>query len=151
VRLSHVFLSRDRRSTALDADAEALLARLRSEGIAAERASELADPFLFPSALPPRSERELAKTFGPEFAARAVALRAGEWAGPIPSAYGSHLVWVHDRTPPALAELDAVRNEIREALLVERGRRALREYLEELRLLTPVRVDRPGAPGSGAG
>jgi parvulin-like peptidyl-prolyl isomerase len=150
VRLSHVFLSRDRRGAGLDADARSLLARFRSDGVAAERAGELGDPFLFPSALPPRSEHELAKTFGSEFAARAVVLPAGEWAGPIPSAYGSHLVWVHERTPAAPVELDAVRNEIREALLVERGQRALAEYKEMLRERTPVRVERSGAPGSGA-
>ena len=85
VRLSHVFLSRDRRGVSLDADAEALLARLVRDGVRVERSGDLGDPFLFPRDLPPRSERELAKLFGPEFAARAATLPAGQWTGPIPS------------------------------------------------------------------
>jgi hypothetical protein len=151
VRLSHVFLSRDRRGASLDADAEALWARLVHDGAAALRAGELGDPFLFPQDLPPRSERELAKIFGPEFAARAATLPAGRWSGPIPSAYGRHLVWVHERAPAALSRLDAVRGEVRESLLAERGERALREFVRELRERHPVRVERTGEFGSGAG
>jgi hypothetical protein len=150
VRLSHVFLSRDRRSVSLDADAEALMVRLTGEGIGIDRARELGDPFLFPRDLPPRSERELAKIFGPEFAARALALPTGRWTGPIPSAYGQHAVWVHERTPEELATLDDVRGEAREELLAERGGRALREYVQVLRERHPVRVERSSGPGSAA-
>jgi hypothetical protein len=56
-------------------------------------------------------------------------------------------VWVHDRAPAALASLDAVRSEIREALFAERGERALREYVRELRERHPVRVERSGTLG----
>jgi hypothetical protein len=151
VRLSHVFLSRDRRGARLEADAEALLARLVRDGVGVERAGDLGDPFLFPRDLPPRSERELAKLFGPEFAARAAALPVGQWTGPIPSAYGLHLVWVRDRAPAELSRLDAVRSEVREALLAERGERALREFVRGLRDRHPVRVERVDDSGSGRG
>jgi hypothetical protein len=151
VRLSHVFLSRDRRGASLDADAVALLARLVREAVAVERAEEIGDPFLFPRDLPPRSEHELAKIFGPEFAARAATLPVGRWSGPISSAYGRHIVWVHDRASAALSRLDAVRSEVREALLAERGERALREFVRELRERHPVRVERTGEFGSGEG
>jgi parvulin-like peptidyl-prolyl isomerase len=151
VRLSHVFLSRDRRGASLDADAEALLARLVRDGALVEQTGDLGDPFLFPLDLPPRSERELAKLFGPEFAAIAAALPMGQWTGPIPSAYGLHLVWVHDRAPAVVSRLDAVRGEVREALLAERGERALREVVRALRDRHPVRVERAADPGSGRG
>jgi len=151
VRLSHVFLSRDRRGASLDADAEALLARLLRDGVPVERSGDLGDPFLFPRDLPPRSERELAKIFGPEFAARAVTLPMGQWRGPVPSAYGRHLVWVHDRTPATISRLDVVRSEVREALLAERGERALREFVRALRDRHPVRVERASEDGSGRG
>ena len=151
VRLSHVFLSRDRRGGSLDTDAGALLARLVRDGIGVGGAGGLGDPFLFSRDLPPRSERELAKLFGPEFAARAATLPAGQWTGPIPSAYGLHLVWVHDRSPATISRLDAVRSEVREALLAERGDRALREFVRALRDRHPVRVERVDDPGSGRG
>jgi parvulin-like peptidyl-prolyl isomerase len=150
-RLSHVFLSRDRRGASLDADAETLLARLLRDGVEVERARNLGDPFLFPRDLPPRSERELAKIFGPEFAARAATLPAGRWTGPIPSAYGLHLVWVHDRAPATISRLDAVRSEVREALLAERGELALRQVVRALRNRHSVRVERTGERGSGQG
>jgi len=151
VRLTHVFLSRDRRGAAVDADAEALLAQLVRDDVGTAEAGGLGDPFLFSRDLPPRSERELAKLFGPEFAARALVLPPGRWAGPIPSAYGRHLVWVHVRTPAVLSRLDAVRSEVREALLAERGEGALREYVRALRKRHPVRVERSSGPGGGAG
>jgi hypothetical protein len=151
VRLSHVFLSRDRRGASLDADAEALLARLVRDGVEVERAGELGDPFLFSRDLPPRSERELAKIFGPEFAARAATLPTGQWRGPVPSAYGRHLVWVHDHTPAMVSRLDVVRSEVREALLAERSERALREFVRVLRDRHPVRVERAGDEGNGRG
>jgi parvulin-like peptidyl-prolyl isomerase len=151
VRLTHVFLSRDRRGAAIDADAEALFAQLLRDDVATAEAGGLGDPFLFPRDLPPRSERELAKLFGPEFAAQALTLPPGRWAGPVPSAYGRHLVWIHARTPAVLSRLDAVRSEVREALLAERGERMLREYVGELRERHPVRVEHPRGPGGGAG
>jgi parvulin-like peptidyl-prolyl isomerase len=151
VRLSHVFLSRDRRGVSLDADAEALLARLRRGGVEVEAAGDLGDPFLFPQDLPPRSERELAKVFGPEFAARTATLPTGQWTGPIPSAYGLHLVWVHGRAPATVSRLDAVRSEVREALLTERGELALREVVRALRDRHLVRVEGTDERGSGQG
>jgi hypothetical protein len=150
-KISHVFLSRDRRGNALAADAEALLARLVRDGVGVEAARELGDPFLISIDLAPRSERELAKVFGPEFAERALALPTARWSGPVASAYGAHLVWVHERTPAAPARLESVRNAVREAVLGERGERALREYLAELRERWPVRVEAPDVFRSDAG
>jgi len=151
VRLSHVFLSRDRRGAALAADADSLLARLIRENIDVEEARKLGDPFLFSSSLAPRSERELAKVFGPGFAERVSRLRVGDWTGPVSSAYGTHLVLVHERTPAAPVSLDVVRREVREAVLGERGEGALREYLAELRERGPVRVEEPEVSRSDAG
>lgn len=141
VRLSHVFLSRDRRGAALAADAEALLARLIRDDLGSDEARKLGDPFLLSSGPVPRSERELAKIFGPDFAEAAIRLPTGSWTGPIPSAYGAHLVRVHEHTPAAPAKLEVVRREVREAVLNERGEGALREYLAELRERWPVRVE----------
>ena len=130
-------------------DARALLAELVSSGSGrVEIAPAAGDPFLFPRDLPSRSDRELAKTFGPDFAAPLRELPVGRWSGPVPSAYGLHLVWVHERSPAVPSDLDAVRGELREALFHERGARALREYQQVLRERHPVTVER--ADGEGA-
>jgi hypothetical protein len=140
-RISHVYLSRDRRGDSLEADARALLDRLIAESAGPERASELGDPFLLQHHLPLRSERELAKGFGPELARRVLAQEPGGWSGPLASSYGLHLVWVHERSPAGPLPLESVTAEVRAALLAERGEAELRARLHRLRARTAVRVE----------
>jgi len=143
VTLTHVFLSRDRRGERLDDDARALLARLQSTDATPEDAEALGDPFLFDRTLAARSESDLAKTFGPGFAAASASLPAGRWSGPVASAYGTHLVYVHERTPAAPTPLSVVRGQVREAVLYERGAAALRAYLDALRARAEIAIELP--------
>jgi hypothetical protein len=135
VRLDHVYLSRDRRGDDLEHDAQQQLRRLRADGTAPEGARAAGDPFLHPSQLPLRSQREFTKTFGPEFAAAVIELSPDEstWLGPFTSAYGMHLVWVHERTEARDPALEEVERQVREALFEERGREELRRAVEEFR------------------
>jgi parvulin-like peptidyl-prolyl isomerase len=123
VRLSQIYLSRARRGAALDADARRLLARLAPDDVA--RAAALGDPLPVPAHLPLSADADLARLLGPAFARAALALPAGAWLGPIESAYGTHLVWVHARDAGALPALDAVRAQVREALFEERAAAAV--------------------------
>jgi hypothetical protein len=133
VRLSHVYLSRDARGPRLEAEAAALLERLVATGATPESAAALGDPFLLPRDLPLRGEAELARSLGPDFAREAIRLAPGAWAGPIPSSYGLHLVFVHERREARPAELSEVRERVASALLEERGSKALRELVGRLR------------------
>jgi hypothetical protein len=141
VRISHVYLSRDRRGDSLEGDARALFDRLIAESVGPQGASELGDPFLLQHHLPLRSERELAKGFGPEFARRVLAEAPGAWSAPVASSYGVHLVWVHERTPALPSSLASVVGEVRAALLAERGESELRARLRRLRSRAAVRVE----------
>lgn len=135
VRISQLFFDRERRR-----DAEAA-ARARLAGLAGSGPEAAAgDPFLAARDLPLQSPRELAKLFGPEFAEGAAELPVGRWSGPLRSAHGVHLVWVHERVPAALPELDAVRDRVRYALLAERGERAVRDAVARARARYRVRV-----------
>jgi hypothetical protein len=147
-RLTHVFLSRDRRGDAVASDAKALLRRIEQADAGPRSLLALGDPFLFPRELPPHSEQELAKIFGPDFAERVADLPVGAWSGPVPSAYGLHLVWVHDRTPEQLPILARVRDRLREAVLAERSERALRAFVAALRARDPIRVEAAGVEAS---
>lgn len=142
VRASHVFFSRERGEAAALRDARALLAELARSGAGAVAAAGRGDAFLAPRDLPLQSERELAKLFGPEFARRLVALPLAAWSGPLASAHGFHLVWVHERIPGRIPPLDAVRDEVRYALLAERGERALHRAVAELRGRYRIEVER---------
>ena len=143
VSFSHVFVDPARRGSSASADARMLLSKLRGAGGGPEAQDGLGDPFLAPGNGALGSERELAKLFGPEFAERVMDLRPGSWEGPLPSSHGLHLVLVRERMPGAPPPLGAVRNEVRYALLAERGERALQRAIEGLRDRYQVRVAAP--------
>jgi len=103
LRLSHVFVSRDRHGKLLNEAARRLratLARTRLEPGDPELA-RLGDPLLLASDLPPSTPSRLAARLGARFAEAVSALPTGRWSEPIPSSYGLHLVWVHERLPAA--------------------------------------------------
>jgi len=140
VRISQVFLSGERRGDTLEADAAALLARLRTgagkgEGEAPADAElrQLGDPLPLPTAVPMRSEEQLARTFGDRFGRGVMGLPVGSWQGPVPSAYGVHLVWVHERRATRIPGLQELRVGVLDAVQRERGERALRALLASLR------------------
>jgi hypothetical protein len=133
VGLSHVFVSRDRRGAGAEAEAQRLLARLRDESLGPAEARLLGDPFLHPRDLPARSLRELAGIFGEDFAREVALVEAGGWAGPLPSSYGIHLVWVHQRSPMRVPELASIRARVRDAWLTERAAAELAARLQRWR------------------
>jgi peptidyl-prolyl cis-trans isomerase C len=133
IDLTHVYLSRDRRRATLAADAAALLARLRAGRVPPGRAKGLGDPFIRGCELTANSPGDLDRTFGPGFADAVAGLPVGVWSGPIPSAYGLHLVWVRRRAPATTPPLAAVRNQVVQALLEERRQARIRKRLDEWR------------------
>ena len=132
-RLSHLYLSADRRGSRLDDDARRLSSRLAAEALDPSRAVALGDPFMLQHHLPARSWRELERTFGASFAGAVMDLEPGVWSGPIISSYGLHLVWIHERTEAAPAAFASVRRQVALGLEVERGERRLAARLDELR------------------
>ncbi len=131
LQISQVFLSRARRGPALERDAAAALAALRSPtppGLAA-----LGDPFPIAPTAGVLTARELEKLFGTDFASRVKALEPGVWADPIPSAYGLHLVRVEARQPERMPSIASVRGQVERALREEQGEVAYAAFLQRLR------------------
>lgn len=119
----HRYFSSDRREDA-EGDARAALADATRSG----------DPFILQKSYADRSAREIADLFGREFANRLAALEVDEgWQGPIPSAYGWHLIRLNNRTAsrdPLMAEvMDAVRRDF----LQRRRRDANETFYRQLR------------------
>jgi parvulin-like peptidyl-prolyl isomerase len=67
------------------------------------------------------------------------------WVGPVPSSYGLHLVWVHEREPGGLPSLAAVRSRVVHALLEERRQVRLRERMTALRARYDIRIETLGS------
>jgi hypothetical protein len=132
LRLSHVYLSRDRRGDALPSDARHLRQALVRNAVDPAAAADLGDPFPLGSVELLASERELDATFGPGFATALRELEPGAWSAPVASAYGLHLVLVHERLPAQPAPLAQVRGRVLHRVLAERRQARLRARLAGL-------------------
>ena len=104
------------------------------------RAVALGDPFLLSHHLPLWPEDVLARQMGASFAAGVMAAPLGRWSEPVVSAYGLHVVFVHERTPEQAASLDAVRKRVDADLMRDREQRAMRAHLDALRAEAVVEV-----------
>ena len=100
-----VFLSTERRGETATADAEKLLTELRA-GRGPADPTEAGDPSLLPTGLEAASLREIARSFGEDFATQLDEATVGQWMGPVRSGYGIHLVKVSDREASSMPTLD---------------------------------------------
>ena len=148
VSLRHVFLSRDRRGESLRRDADTLLAEIADLG--PDEADDRGDPFPLGRRHRARSEPQLAKLFGPEFAAQTIGLEPGGWQGPIPSAYGLHLIYVDEKMPSEPAELDSVHNQVSRRLAAERRAEVLKRELARMRAEYEIVIEDPDEQGDPA-
>ena len=109
-----VYLNPQKHGDHLADDAAKELAQLSQAGSQVD-ASTLGDSFLLEYEFTAVPAGEIAKQFGEQFPAQLLALKPGQWQGPIESGYGVHLLCISERTEgrlPALAEVrDAVRRE----------------------------------------
>jgi hypothetical protein len=150
ISLTHVFLSRERRGQALDGDARRLLDELARSGFGPHEAGRLGDPFPLGRQVRAQSEHQLEKLFGHEFAASAMTLEPGRWSGPVPSAYGLHLVFVEEKLPGEDPPLAAVRTQVEQRLRAERGEQRVADLVRTLRERYEVRIEVPPEPQADA-
>ncbi|MCB9731242.1 MAG: peptidyl-prolyl cis-trans isomerase [Deltaproteobacteria bacterium] len=141
VTLTQVFLA-SARGAGVEAEAEALVARLRAEEPAPAALRGLGDPLL---ALPLRADQtvaELDRRLGEGFGARVAALPVGRWSGPVRSSFGLHAVRVEARVEAAVPPLGAIRPAVLAAYRAREVEPARRARLEALRARYDVRVER---------
>jgi len=127
--LRHVFVSSARGPTC-ERDARALLVRLRAP---ATPPPALGDPFPGGAHVRGASPHDLARQFGEAFATAVAQLPVGEWAGPVRSAYGLHLVRVEARDPERIPALATVRARALAELREERRHERLAAAMTALR------------------
>ena len=92
----------------LAADAAMMLQNLRDGAIP----QTLTDPTMLPYAYRLLTPSEIARQLGDKFALEVQALVPDEWAGPIYSGLGGHLVKITEQIPSSLPELAEVRSEV---------------------------------------
>ena len=72
------------------------------------------------------------REFGEDFASKLEELTPGQWNGPVPSAFGWHLIYLDSLIPPGPLPLEAVRNEILMQLQYEDKDAAKEQFYTEL-------------------
>lgn len=155
VAFRQVFLSPDARGDAVEADAQRLLQRLESQGPDAD-IERLGDSIMLPAEFELAPLTVASRMFGAEFAGRLDEIEPGRWAGPIPSGYGLHLVFVRERIEGRAPELDEIRDAVSRDLLTSRRKEQLETMYERLLESYDVVIDMPDpeaspAPAAGDG
>ena len=119
---TQVFVDPDKRGERTLDDAGAIGAELRALGPPTENVAQLGDPFMLQAYYPERSEPEIAKLFGAEFARQVTQLEPRQWHGPVLSGYGVHFVYVDARSAVVPAEFADVRDRVQQDWEDERRR-----------------------------
>lgn len=137
--IRQVLASADRRGEAVKADADALLARLKSGA----DPSKLGDSSMLPAALPLTTEKGLASEFGADFA-RAVFAQPGKgWFGPVASPFGLHAVLVMDVEPGRAPPLSEVREKVHADWVASRRNEARDKFHARMRERYDIRIEWP--------
>jgi len=150
VAFRQVYIGGERRGAGAQADARAILARLEAAGPAAQ-IDGLGDPIMLPQENELASRRDVARTFGEDFAERIETIPPGTWAGPIESGYGLHLVMVRERTEGSLPDLATVRPAVERDFLAERRAQQRTAMFERLLEGYTVVVEPPQGDAAAAG
>lgn len=138
----HVYLNPERRGEGVEQDAQALLVSFQARDGMVD-AARAGDSTLLDTRFDRASQTSIANTFGKKFAQAMMDLTPGQWQGPVRSAYGLHVVYVHERQESRLPELNAVRDRVRLALLSERRRNSKANFYKTLRDQYEILVERP--------
>ena len=102
----------------------------------------LGDPFMLPDTFANVSEADVRKDFGARFSASLARLTGDGWQGPVESAYGYHLVRVHQRTQARAPSFDEVKEKVVGDLDEKRRADANARYYESLRSRYEIEVER---------
>ena len=132
----HRYFSADRREDA-EADARAALT-----------SGDAGDPFILQKSYAERSAREIGDLFGRDFTAALTTLADDQpdaWQGPIPSAYGWHLVRISSRQPAREPLMQEVMDSVQRDYLQDRRRRANDEFYQGLKQRYDIVILDPAA------
>ena len=141
---TQVYFSPDRDGdTGAKSRALRTLAVLRQEK--KSRAPSLGDAFPGPTDLGALGHDEVVRLFGESPLTDALAkLPVGQWAGPLHSGYGWHLIYVNRHLPPVLPAYDAVRDRVASDYREEIRRQIATQEYEKLRNKYRINYDGAG-------
>ena len=141
----HIFVSAERRGEQAEEEATRLLHDLESASAASPGSAgswrQLGDPFMLHREYAERSLQEIGDLFGQPFAQQFPGLPIGMWTGPVPSAYGLHLVRIVGRSEKRLPAFEEIRSRVLADLRDSRRSAANDLAYESLRRRYDVHID----------
>lgn len=96
----------------VEATANELVPEIRASLNRGRDPLEVARPSLLPPSVSPSPPRVIDSTFGSGFFDQLEGLPLGEWAGPVTSSYGRHLVRISERRAVEVPTLDEIRGRV---------------------------------------
>jgi hypothetical protein len=105
--------------------------------------TDLGDPFLLEHSFENVSLSDVKRTFGDQFASALAALQLGTWQGPIDSGYGTHLVFVAQRSEDRIPALDEVRDQVRREWLAAKRKEATDRFYQAILDRYKVKIELP--------
>lgn len=149
VSFRHVYFSADRAEDNSARDIEHALQVLR-RGVSAEVAG-IGDPFLLQNDFERTRETDIATIFGEKFAKALLAVEPNEWAGPVESGYGRHLVFVRERIDERTPELAEVRDAVEREWAAAKHNEAKTAFYDALRERYEITIEMPSPSNPAAG
>ena len=139
----HLYFSFDRRRERTRDDAVRSLEKLSAKPAGTRFKVALGDPFMLQDYYADRSPQQLAKEFGPNFAAALFQLKPGSWQGPIESGYGWHLVWVDSITPGRVPAFEEVEPDVKSEWIAEQRAESRRKSFEAMKARYELWLPKP--------
>jgi hypothetical protein len=139
-----VYLSAERRGDRVRVDAVKLLADLQANADRMDPA-EAGDPTLLPATMEAAAPQSIGSVFGEGFARQVDDAPVGQWAGPIESGFGLHLVRVDQRAAGEAPTLAEIRPIVLREWQADTRRRHNDSFFATLRDKYDVRVEGPAA------
>jgi hypothetical protein len=134
----------DSRGNVAEGDAQQLLTKL----IAAKSTDvKGGDPSLLPENLDAVSLSRVSDLFGTDFGQSLASVKPGQWAGPLHSPYGYHLVWITAFDPARLPLFEEVRGAVQREWFAENRSAATDAQYRKLLARFQVQID--SAPRAG--
>lgn len=123
----HVYISPESHGDKAESLANTLM-----ESVNLETWKSLGDPFILKRSFSHVSPQDVDRMFGSTFTALLFDAPEAKWHGPLPSAYGLHLVYVQDIKPELVPTFEQVKPEIESAWQEETRRKTNQARLKDV-------------------
>lgn len=135
-----VFVDPTKPKRNLEREIPQLLTELKRAGDT-DAAMRYGDTTMLPHQFETAPQSDVSKVFGGQFSKGLAALAPGQWAGPVRSGYGLHLVFVREKSEGGSAGLDKNREAVRREWERERRVAATEEFYQQLLQRYTVRIE----------